>query len=133
MGPMTDEEREQIRTHPAAGAELAGQFSMYRAGADIIRHHHERWDGSGYPDGIAGEAIPLGARIIAVADAYDAMTSDRPYRDALADEGPAVAEPSVERLSVRSQGHRGFPVARAGGDTRRLALRPAGALAHLTR
>ncbi|MFA4964529.1 MAG: HD-GYP domain-containing protein [Thermoleophilia bacterium] len=90
-GPMTDEEREQIRTHPAAGAELAGQFSMYRAGAAIIRHHHERWDGNGYPDGLAGEGIPFGARIIAVADAYDAMTSDRPYRDALADE-VAVAE-----------------------------------------
>jgi putative nucleotidyltransferase with HDIG domain len=85
-GRLTDEERQQINTHSAAGAELAGQFSMYGAGADIIRHHHERWDGSGYPDGLAGEAIPPGARIIAVADVYDAMTSDRPYRRALSHE-----------------------------------------------
>jgi HD-GYP domain-containing protein (c-di-GMP phosphodiesterase class II) len=49
----------------------------------IVRHHHERWDGKGYPDGIAGEAIPLGARIFAVADSFDAMTSDRPYRRAM--------------------------------------------------
>jgi putative nucleotidyltransferase with HDIG domain len=90
-GPLTDEERQQINSHSAAGAELAGQFSMYRAGAAIIRHHHERWDGTGYPDGLAGEAIPLGARIIAVADVYDAMTSDRPYRNALSHE-VAVAE-----------------------------------------
>ena len=85
-GPLTDEERRQVNLHPAAGAELAGQFSMYGEGADIIRYHHERWNGSGYPDGLAGEAIPLGARIIAVADVYDAMTSDRPYRRALSHE-----------------------------------------------
>ena len=90
-GPITDDEREQIKAHPAAGAELAGQFSMYRRGAEIIRHHHERWDGTGYPDGLVGEAIPVGARIIAVADVYDAMTSDRPYRVALSHE-VAVAE-----------------------------------------
>ena len=90
-GRLTDEERRQVNTHSAAGAELAGQFSMYGAGAAIIRHHHERWDGSGYPDGLAGDAIPLGARIIAVADVYDAMTSDRPYRAALSHE-VAVSE-----------------------------------------
>jgi HD-GYP domain-containing protein (c-di-GMP phosphodiesterase class II) len=56
---------------------------MFRQGRRFIRHHHERWDGKGYPDGLAGEDIPLGARIIAVADSYDAMTSDRPYRKAL--------------------------------------------------
>jgi hypothetical protein len=90
-GPLTEEERLQVNTHPAAGAELAGQFSMFGEGADIIRHHHERWDGTGYPDGLAGDAIPLGARIIAVADVYDAMTSDRPYRLALTHE-VAVSE-----------------------------------------
>ena len=90
-GPLTDEERRQVNTHPAAGAELAGQFSLYGQGADIIRHHHERWDGTGYPDGLAGDAIPLGARTIAVADVYDAMTSDRPYRRALSHE-VAVSE-----------------------------------------
>ena len=82
-GPLTEEERTQIKAHPADGAALAGQFSLYRKGCEYIRHHHERWDGRGYPDGLAGEAIPLGARIIAVADSFDAMTSDRPYRDAL--------------------------------------------------
>ena len=83
---LTDEERKAIIAHPADGSELAGQFSMYRTGRDCIRHHHERWDGTGYPDGLAGTQIPLGARIIAVADAYDAMTSDRPYRAALSPE-----------------------------------------------
>jgi len=80
---LTDEERRLIEEHPGEGGELAGKFSMFRRGRLYIRHHHERWDGSGYPDGLAGEQIPLGARIIAVADAYDAMTSDRPYRAAL--------------------------------------------------
>ena len=56
---------------------------MFRQGRRFIRHHHERWDGNGYPDGLAGTEIPLGARIITVADSYDAMTSDRPYRKAL--------------------------------------------------
>lgn len=88
---LTDEERALINAHPAAGGELAGKFSMYRKGRDYIRHHHERWDGKGYPDGLVGESIPLGARVIAVADAYDAMTSDRPYRKALSHD-IAVAE-----------------------------------------
>ena len=90
-GPLTEDERREVNKHAAAGAELAEQFSMYRDGAAIIRSHHERWDGTGYPDGLAGEAIPLGARIIAVADVYDAMTSDRPYRAALP-HGVAAAE-----------------------------------------
>jgi putative nucleotidyltransferase with HDIG domain len=95
-GPLTEEERAQIKAHPADGAELAGQFSLYRKGCEYIRHHHERWDGKGYPDGLAGEAIPLGARIIAVADSFDAMTSDRPYRDALPRE---VAIEELKRCS----------------------------------
>jgi len=88
---LTAEERQAIVAHPADGSELAGQFSMYRRGRDYIRHHHERWDGKGYPDGLAGAQIPLGARVITVADAYDAMTSDRPYRAALSPE-TALAE-----------------------------------------
>jgi putative nucleotidyltransferase with HDIG domain len=88
---LTAEERKAIIAHPANGSELAGQFSMYRKVRDYIRHHHERWDGTGYPDGLAGTQIPLGARIIGVADAYDAMTSDRPYRAALSPE-VALAE-----------------------------------------
>jgi putative nucleotidyltransferase with HDIG domain len=80
---LTNDERQLIQAHPAEGGELAGRFSMFRDGRRFIRHHHERWDGKGYPDGLAGDDIPLGARIIAVADSYDAMTSDRPYRKAL--------------------------------------------------
>jgi len=80
---LTMDERRLIQAHPGDGGELAGRFSMFRDGRRFIRHHHERWDGKGYPDGLAGEDIPLGARIIAVADSYDAMTSDRPYRKAL--------------------------------------------------
>ena len=90
-GKLTEDERRQINKHPAAGAALAGQFNLFGAGADIILHHHERWDGTGYPEGLAGEDIPLGARIIAVADVYDAMTSDRPYRAALSHD-VAIAE-----------------------------------------
>jgi HD-GYP domain-containing protein (c-di-GMP phosphodiesterase class II) len=82
-GPLTDDERKEMEKHPTIGAEIVGQMETYKRIAPIVRHHHERWDGKGYPDGISGEAIPLGSRIICVADSYDAMTSDRPYRKAL--------------------------------------------------
>ncbi len=65
------------------GAQIVSPFEFFAVGTLTIRHHHERLDGSGYPDGLAGEAIPIGARIVAVADVYDALTSDRPYRAAL--------------------------------------------------
>ena len=93
---LTADELRIIRQHSAEGGDLAGRFSMFRAGQDIIRHHHERWDGNGYPDGLAGTKIPLGARIIAVADSYDAMTSDRPYRQALPHE---IALIEIQRAS----------------------------------
>lgn len=80
---LTPEERAEIETHPARGAELVSQFADYRNGRDLILHHHERYDGTGYPNKLKGDEIPLGARIIAVADAADAMMSDRPYRKAL--------------------------------------------------
>jgi len=82
-GRLTDEEFEEIKRHSVIGADLIGNLEMYRTSVAIVRHHHERWDGKGYPDGIRGEEIPLGARIIAVADSFDAMTSDRPYRRAM--------------------------------------------------
>lgn len=82
-GELTPQEREELQQHAAIGAEIVDRLEAYRPSVAIIRHHHERWDGSGYPDGLAGEKIPLGARIIAVADAFDAMTSDRVYRAAL--------------------------------------------------
>ncbi|HWC13874.1 MAG TPA: HD domain-containing phosphohydrolase [Actinomycetota bacterium] len=78
-GALSDRERDAINRHSAAGAEILGMLDDPAITA-IVRSHHERWDGRGYPDGLAGHEIPLGARIIAVADTYDAMTSSRPYR-----------------------------------------------------
>jgi response regulator RpfG family c-di-GMP phosphodiesterase len=83
-GPLTSDERALIELHPTIGAEILSGVAMLQGeGVDVVRSHHERWDGAGYPDGRAGEDIPLGARIFALADALDAMTSDRPYRSAL--------------------------------------------------
>lgn len=80
---LTDEEFIDIQRHPVIGSEIVGQLAIYQDEATLIRHHHERWDGTGYPDRLAGEDIPFGARVIAIADAFDAMTSDRAYRPAL--------------------------------------------------
>jgi putative nucleotidyltransferase with HDIG domain len=82
-GPLALRERRQMETHSAIGEMILANVDDYREIALIVRHHHERIDGSGYPDQLAGDEIPLLSRIIAVADAYDAMTSDRPYRDAM--------------------------------------------------
>ncbi|MBI3079113.1 MAG: response regulator [Deltaproteobacteria bacterium] len=82
-GPLDPGERERIQLHPAAGADLIHELRTLDEVCPIIRHHHERWDGSGYPDGLKGEAIPLGARIMAVADVYDALHTQRPYKRAL--------------------------------------------------
>jgi putative nucleotidyltransferase with HDIG domain len=82
-GALTLEERRQMQEHSAIGERILAKVDDYAEIARIVRHHHERMDGMGYPDGIAGDEIPLLSRIIAVADAYNAMTSDRPYRDAM--------------------------------------------------
>lgn len=83
-GRLTEEEWEIMKTHSAKSAELVALFSRFKGNVlDSVRWHHERWDGKGYPDGVAAEAIPLGARIIMVADTIDAMSTDRPYRKAL--------------------------------------------------
>jgi len=82
-GALTPEEYEQIKRHPEYGARIVAPMRFAAEVAPIIRHHHERWDGSGYPDGLRGEEIPIGARIVAIVDAYDAMMTDRPYRKAL--------------------------------------------------
>jgi putative nucleotidyltransferase with HDIG domain len=80
-GPLTAEERFLMETHTTLGAQiLSGVGLLDGNGIQVVRHHHERWDGQGYPDGLSGEHIPFAARIFAVADALDAMTSDRPYR-----------------------------------------------------
>jgi len=82
-GKLTDDEWQQVRDHPALSAHIIGAVSRFAPFVPGARHHHERYDGRGYPDGLAAKAIPLDARILAVADAYDAMTSDRSYRPAL--------------------------------------------------
>jgi HD-GYP domain-containing protein (c-di-GMP phosphodiesterase class II) len=83
-GQLERDEWTLLRNHPVIGAQIVAPFEFLAAGALVIRHHHERWDGSGYPDGLIGRAIPLGARIVAAADVFDALISERPYRAALA-------------------------------------------------
>jgi putative nucleotidyltransferase with HDIG domain len=82
-GLLTVEEFESLRSHTIRGAEILTSIPDLEAVLPIVRSHHERWDGRGYPDGLAGDAIPLLSRVVAVADAFDAMTSDRPYRKSL--------------------------------------------------
>ena len=82
-GPLDDDEWREMRRHTITGAELLSAAPALRAVAPLVRSSHERWDGAGYPDGLAGEQIPLEARVVAACDAYDAMTTDRPYRGAL--------------------------------------------------
>ncbi len=79
---LTDDEYDLVRRHPLVGSEILRDVDFLGEGKLIVRHHHEHWDGSGYPDGLEGEAIPLAARVFAVADALDALTTDRPYRPA---------------------------------------------------
>jgi HD-GYP domain-containing protein (c-di-GMP phosphodiesterase class II) len=83
-GPLEAAEIEQIRTHPAAGAQLLTGLAEFERALPYVLHHHERWDGHGYPHRLRGDRIPLEARVLGVADAFDAMTSVRPYRSALA-------------------------------------------------
>ena len=85
-GALDDDEFEAIKSHPSIGAKIIANISFYKPMIPCIKHHHEKFNGRGYPDGLAGEEIPLLPRIIAVADTYDAMTSTRPYRNALSKE-----------------------------------------------
>jgi putative two-component system response regulator len=104
-GPLTPDEWIVVRRHPEIGERICRPLSMSELFTPVIRHHHERWEGGGYPDGLIGEQIPLGARIVALADAFDAMTQDRPYRAALPPEA-AIDE-------IRRQGGRQFDPALA--------------------
>jgi HD-GYP domain-containing protein (c-di-GMP phosphodiesterase class II) len=90
-GPLTEAERGEMERHSEIGYRIAETLSDLSSIAELILHHHEHWDGGGYPRGLSGEQIPLASRIIAVADAFDAMTHDRPYRAALSHQN-ALAE-----------------------------------------
>ncbi len=79
-GPLSESERELMAQHPVIGAQIVQGIEFLEPAVEIVRSHHERWDGHGYPDGLAGEEIPLAARVFAVADVLDALTTDRPYR-----------------------------------------------------
>ena len=94
-GPLTADERRKMQIHAEVGAGIVNAVSFPRPVAPLIQSHHERWDGSGYPKGLKGDQIPLGARVLAVVDSYDAMTSDRPYRRAIS-KSEALAELRAE-------------------------------------
>jgi putative two-component system response regulator len=85
-GPLNPDEFDQVKRHAALGAQMLADINTPEALVSIVRHHHENWDGTGYPDGLAGIAIPIGARVLAIIDCYDALTSHRPYRRALSPE-----------------------------------------------
>jgi ribonuclease P protein subunit RPR2 len=96
-GALDATEREEMERHPVIGEEIISEIEFLAPAREVVRHHHERWDGRGYPDGLGGEEIPLSARVFAVADALDAITSDRPYRAAI----------SLAQARARLRGARG--------------------------
>jgi HD-GYP domain-containing protein (c-di-GMP phosphodiesterase class II) len=118
-GPLLPDEYEEIKGHPVWGAETLASIAGLEVVATIVRFHHERWDGHGYPDGLDGSRIPLASRIIAACDAWGAMRADRPYRKALSvDEAlgelavgsgaqwdPAVVEALAEAIGRRRASH----------------------------
>jgi putative two-component system response regulator len=108
-GPLDDDEWELVRRHPEIGERICAPLRSFGAFGPIIRHHHERWDGTGYPGRLRGEGIPIGARIVGLADAFDAITHDRPYRmarsleQALDELGSAAGrqfDPELTRLFI---------------------------------
>lgn len=117
-GRLNEDEFDHIKQHPEIGARLTARFPDFAKGTGYIRHHHEKWDGTGYPAGLHGPAIPLGARIIAVADTYDAMSSTRVYRDGLDDDAIRAEmgrvsgcqlDPEVVRAWFEARGWDGSP------------------------
>jgi putative two-component system response regulator len=122
-GPLTPEERKIMEQHTIAGERICAPLRSFRNVLPIIRHHHEKWDGSGYPDGLKGDQIPLTARILQITDIYDALTTDRPYRKALSQEKAfAIMRDEVKRgwwdgsiLDEFEAVARGFEPAPSGG------------------
>ena len=108
-GPLLAHERQLVEAHPAVGASTLLQAGLLSEAA-IVRHHHERWDGTGYPDRRHGDAIPLESRIILVADTFDAMTSDRAYRAAMP---PEVALAEIEHVAGSQLDPSGAAIVRA--------------------
>ncbi|MBI3636000.1 MAG: HD-GYP domain-containing protein [Candidatus Rokubacteria bacterium] len=115
-GALDADDWDAMRRHPVIGAQIIAPYEFLAEAALIVRHHHERWDGSGYPDGLSGPAIPPGARIVAVADVFDALTSDRPYRrrvsrgaalDHLVREAGVTPDPEVVAALVAAEGGNG--------------------------
>jgi putative two-component system response regulator len=120
-GPLNAEETRIMREHPVTGEQICAPLKSLRPILPVIRHHHEKMDGSGYPDGLRGDSIPLKARILQVADIYDALTTDRPYREALPhNEALSILFAEVEngwldsavvsQFAQISKGHEYFPV-----------------------
>ncbi|WP_109015950.1 HD-GYP domain-containing protein [Novimethylophilus kurashikiensis] len=95
-GPLTESEWKVMRTHPEKGYQIMSQIPDMQVAADIVFSHEERFDGSGYPRGLAGDAIPWGARLFAVIDTLDAMTSDRPYREGMLFD---IAKAEIQRMA----------------------------------
>ncbi len=96
-GRLTEQERALMRRHPVIGAQIIGGIDFLEAAAEVVRSHHERWDGNGYPDGLAGDEIPLAARVFALADVFDAITTVRPYR-------PASPLPEARQMIIAAAG-----------------------------
>lgn len=124
-GKLDSSEWDVLKSHSDIGARVVGRMEFLTGTMEIVKHHHESWDGSGYPDGLSGEQIPLGARIVAVADSFDAMTTDRSYRRALSIE-EAIArmneaagtqfDPRIVRVFVRHIREKGFELVPAGSN-----------------
>jgi putative two-component system response regulator len=99
-GRLSESEMVVMRQHPVFGVSICAPLKAFRDALPIIRHHHEHMDGTGYPDGLIGDEIPLSARILQVADIYDALTTDRPYRRAMTQESALAV--------MKSEAHRGW-------------------------
>lgn len=105
-GPLDESDWQLVKQHTLVGFDLLKNLEMYNEAAQLVKYEHERWDGTGYPDGLKGEQIPIGARIIHVADVYHALTSDRPYRES---QGlPRHYEPAEAVRIIQSQSGRQF-------------------------